>query len=66
MTDTLAVIVGDVIAGAVTRLASGKLQFTYDEQYATMVTATPLSLSRTARGPCASRCRGTPTRPSVG
>ncbi len=45
MTDTLTVIVGDMIAGAVTHLANGKLQFNYDEQYAAMVTATPLSLS---------------------
>lgn len=45
MTDILIVSVGDTIAGTVTRLTGGKLQFDYDEQYAAGPGATPLSLS---------------------
>jgi HipA-like protein len=45
MTDTLIVIAGNAVAGTLTRLPGGKLQFDYDEQYATRPGATPLSLS---------------------
>lgn len=33
MTDTLAVVLGDAIAGTLTRLAAGRLRFDYDDNY---------------------------------
>jgi serine/threonine-protein kinase HipA len=45
MTDSLLVIADDVIAGTLSRLHGGKLQFDYDESYAGSPDATPLSLS---------------------
>jgi serine/threonine-protein kinase HipA len=45
MTDSLTVIAGDIVAGSVTRMPGGRLQFSYDEEYAAHATATPLSLS---------------------
>jgi serine/threonine-protein kinase HipA len=45
MTDSLAVIAGDSIAGTLTRLRGGTLQFDYDEAYAASQAPTPLSLS---------------------
>lgn len=45
MTDTLAVIADDMIAGTLTRLVGGKLQFDYDASYAARADATPLSVS---------------------
>jgi serine/threonine-protein kinase HipA len=45
MTDSLAVIADDVVAGLLTRLPGGRLQFSYHEEYAASPAATPLSLS---------------------
>jgi serine/threonine-protein kinase HipA len=45
MSETLLVIIGDSIAGTLTRLPGGKLQFDYADQYAAAPDATPLSLS---------------------
>jgi serine/threonine-protein kinase HipA len=45
MTDSLLVIVGDAIAGTVTRPKGGKLEFRYDERYQATETPTPLSVS---------------------
>ncbi|MGH3305158.1 MAG: type II toxin-antitoxin system HipA family toxin [Streptosporangiaceae bacterium] len=45
MTTTLVVILGNVIAGKVTRLAGGRLRFDYDETYRSRPDATPLSVS---------------------
>jgi serine/threonine-protein kinase HipA len=45
MTDSLTVIADDMVAGSVARMPGGRLQFSYDEEYAARPTATPLSLS---------------------
>jgi serine/threonine-protein kinase HipA len=45
MTDTLVVLLGDEVAGLVSRLAGGRLRFDYDEQYQARGSATPVSLS---------------------
>jgi len=45
MTESLTVIADDMVAGLVTRLPDGRLQFSYDEEYAARPAATPLSLS---------------------
>lgn len=45
MNATLTVIAHDRVAGTLTRLPGGKLQFDYDEQYAVAAEATPLSVS---------------------
>ena len=45
MTDSLTVIADDMVAGSLTRMTSGRLQFSYDEEYAARPDATPLSLS---------------------
>ena len=45
MTDSLAVIADDMVAGLLTRLPDGRLEFSYDEEYAARPAATPLSLS---------------------
>jgi serine/threonine-protein kinase HipA len=45
MNGTLTVLAGDCVAGTLTRLTGGKLQFDYDEQYAVTADATPLSVS---------------------
>ena len=45
MTDSLTVISDDMVAGSVTRMPGGRLQFSYGEGYAARPTATPLSLS---------------------
>jgi serine/threonine-protein kinase HipA len=45
MTDTLIVITDNRIAGTLTREASGRLRFRYDDEYASRSNATPLSLS---------------------
>ena len=45
MTDSLTVIADDMVAGSLTRMTSGRLQFSYDEEYAVRPDATPLSLS---------------------
>lgn len=45
MTDILAVILGDALAGTLTRLAGGRLRFDYDDDYRNSRTATPLSVS---------------------
>jgi serine/threonine-protein kinase HipA len=45
MTDSLLVIVGDAIAGTVTRAKGGKLEFRYDERYQANEALTPLSVS---------------------
>jgi serine/threonine-protein kinase HipA len=45
MTDSLAVIADDMVAGLLTRLPDGRLEFRYDEEYAARPAATPLSLS---------------------
>jgi serine/threonine-protein kinase HipA len=44
MTDSLTVVIGDSVAGSITRLSGGKLGFSYDENYLT-AGATPLSIS---------------------
>jgi serine/threonine-protein kinase HipA len=45
MTDSLTVIADDMVAGSLTRMPSGQLRFSYDEEYAARPAATPLSLS---------------------
>jgi serine/threonine-protein kinase HipA len=45
MTDSLTVIIDDEVAGLLTRMPGGRLQFTYSEEYAARANATPLSLS---------------------
>lgn len=45
MSDTLAVLLDDVIAGAVSRLRGGRLSFEYDDDYRTDAGHTPLSVS---------------------
>jgi serine/threonine-protein kinase HipA len=45
MTEPLIVILGDVVAGSVTRLPGGKLRFDYDDAYRSRPAATPLSVS---------------------
>jgi serine/threonine-protein kinase HipA len=45
MTDTLSVLIGDSLAGTLTRLAGGRLRFDYDEDYRAKREATPLSVS---------------------
>src|SRR2546428_4176343 len=45
MTESLVVILGDVIAGAIERLRGGELRFEYDSRYRAARGSTPLSLS---------------------
>ncbi len=45
MTDTLSVLLGDTLAGTLTRLAAGRLRFDYDEDYRETRNTTPLSVS---------------------
>ena len=45
MTETLAVILDDAVAGAITRLDQGRLRFDYDDEYRQRPAATPLSVS---------------------
>ncbi|HEV7687210.1 MAG TPA: HipA N-terminal domain-containing protein, partial [Acidimicrobiia bacterium] len=45
MTDTLIVLMGDQVAGTLTRAKGGKLAFVYDDAYRGTGTPTPLSLS---------------------
>lgn len=45
MADVLAVLIGPVRAGTVTRLANNRLRFEYDDRYRNDPQATPLSLS---------------------
>jgi len=45
MTDTLLVILDDVVAGMLTRLSGGRLRFDYDASYQERSGPTPLSLS---------------------
>ncbi len=45
MTDTLLVILDDVVAGTLTRLSGGRLRFEYDAGYQAQSGHTPLSLS---------------------
>jgi serine/threonine-protein kinase HipA len=45
MTDTLAVLLDDAVAGSLTRLAGGRLRFDYDDGYRRRAAATPLSVS---------------------
>jgi serine/threonine-protein kinase HipA len=45
MTDTLAVLLDDTIAGTVTRVARGALRFEYADEYRQQADPTPLSLS---------------------
>ena len=45
MSDTLLVILDDVVAGTVTRLSGGRLRFQYDASYQEQAGHTPLSLS---------------------
>lgn len=45
MTETLAVILDDTVAGAITRLDQGRLRFDYDDEYRQRPAATPLSVS---------------------
>jgi len=45
VSDSLTVLAGDVVAGTLTRLPGGRLQFGYDREYAARPDATPLSLS---------------------
>ena len=48
MTDILAVLFGDALAGTLTRLAGGRLRFDYDDDYRNSRSATPLSVSMPA------------------
>lgn len=45
MTDTLAVLLDDAVAGTITRLNQGRLRFEYDDEYRLRPAATPLSVS---------------------
>ena len=45
MTESLIVLLGDVVAGSITRLPGGRLRFDYDETYQALPAATPLSVS---------------------
>lgn len=45
MTDSLLVLLDEVVAGTLYRLAGGRLRFDYDEEYRASPGATPLSLS---------------------
>jgi serine/threonine-protein kinase HipA len=45
MTDTLAVLLGDAVAGTITQLNQGRLRFDYDDEYRQRQAATPLSVS---------------------
>ena len=45
MTDTLLVILDDVVAGTLTRMSGGRLRFDYDASYQERSGPTPLSLS---------------------
>jgi serine/threonine-protein kinase HipA len=45
MSETLVVVLEDVVAGTLTRSAGGRLAFVYDEDYRRRSEATPLSLS---------------------
>ena len=49
MTDTLLVILDDVVAGMLTRLSGGRLRFDYDASYQERSGPTPLSLSMPAQ-----------------
>lgn len=45
MSDTLIVLLGDAIAGTLTRLPGGRLRFDYDDEYRNRQRPTPLSVS---------------------
>jgi serine/threonine-protein kinase HipA len=45
MSESLIVIVGDAVAGTLTRLGGGRLRFDYEEEYRGTASATPLSVS---------------------
>jgi len=45
MTEPLAVVLGDVVAGLLTRLVGGRLRFEYDDGYRALPNPTPLSVS---------------------
>jgi serine/threonine-protein kinase HipA len=45
MTDVLAVLLDDAVAGSITRLDQGRLRFDYDDEYRQRSGATPLSVS---------------------
>src|SRR5262245_56916349 len=45
MSDTLAVVLDDAVAGTLTRSAGGRLTFAYDDDYRRRPDATPLSLA---------------------
>ncbi len=45
MTDSLVVVLDDVVAGTLTRLSGGRLRFDYDDSYRAAPGRTPLSLS---------------------
>lgn len=45
MTDSLLVVLDDVVAGTLERLKNGRLRFNYDEEYRERPDATPISLS---------------------
>ena len=45
MTDSLAVVLEDLVAGQLTRLPGGRVRFDYDPAYQRRPTPTPLSLS---------------------
>ncbi|HEY2630942.1 MAG TPA: type II toxin-antitoxin system HipA family toxin [Solirubrobacteraceae bacterium] len=49
MTETLLVVLEDAVAGTLSRLRGGRLEFEYDEQYRARARATPLSLSMPIR-----------------
>ena len=49
--DELVVLMGDVIAGTLQRLAEGRLRFTYDDTYRRRRDSTPLSLSMALADP---------------
>jgi serine/threonine-protein kinase HipA len=49
MSDALVVLLGDQVAGTITRLTGGRLRFDYDSQYREAEAPTPLSLSMPVR-----------------
>ena len=46
MSETIAVLQDDRVAGTITRLSGGRLRFDYDEEYRSTPDMTPLSVSR--------------------
>jgi HipA-like protein len=63
MSNMLAVLLDDAIAGTLTRLPGGRLRFDHDDEYRAVQDATPLSVSMPtvvrSHGPVAQRAGAT-------